>query len=414
MQDRIRRMYNEYPPAFWVLMLGTFIDRLGGYLLFPFFALYITDRFHIGLTQVGYLFAIFSVSSAIGGILGGALTDKIGRRFMLLFGLLVSGASSLLMGIVDDLNVFYALAGFVGLLSSAGGPAQQAMIADLLPDAKRTEGYGMHRVIFNISAAIGPALGGLLAANLGYMALFIGDAVTSAITALIVFLVIPETKPKLAEGQKEESLAQSVGGYGIVLKDSAFMFFLLITTLATIVYVQMNTTMPVFLRDQHGISPQGYGYLLALNATMVVFFQFWVTRRIRGKIPMVMMALGTLLYGIGFGMYGWGSTWLWFAFAMVVITIGEMVVAPIGTTLVARFAPEHMRGRYMAIFGFSWGIAFAIGPLLAGLISDNFDPNWVWYGSLVIGLISAAGYLGIYYSDRRARTGDAEEMPAAP
>jgi MFS family permease len=405
-------VYKEYPKPFWVLMLGTFIDRLGGYLIFPFFSLYITQRFDVGLTQVGILFAIFSVAGALGGILGGALTDKLGRRTMLIFGLVISGLSSLLMGIIDNLSLFYAFAGIVGLVSNAGGPAQQAMIADLLPDEKRTEGYGMHRVVFNVSAAVGPALGGLLAVSLGYMALFIADAVTSAITALIVYLAIPETKPQLAEGQVEETLVQSVGGYGTVFRDRAYMFFLFVTTLSTIVYVQMNSTMPVFLRDQHGIDASGYGLILALNATMVVLFQFWITRRIKGLPAMLVMTAGTLLYAIGFGMYGFGATWLWFAFAMVVITIGEMLVAPVGTTLVARFAPEQMRGRYMAIFGFSWGIAFAIGPLLAGYVNDAINPNYVWYAAFVIGLVSTMGYFSMHFADRK-RIAEPEESPAA-
>jgi MFS family permease len=410
--QRLLSVYNEYPKPFWVLMLGTFIDRLGGYLIFPFFSLYITQRFNVGLTQVGILFAIFSVTGALGGILGGALTDKLGRRTMLIFGLVISGLSSLLMGIIDNLSLFYAFAGIVGLVSNAGGPAQQAMIADLLPDEKRTEGYGMHRVVFNVSAAVGPALGGLLAVSLGYMALFIADAVTSAITALIVYLAIPETKPQLAEGQVEETLVQSVGGYGTVFRDRAYMFFLFVTTLSTIVYVQMNSTMPVFLRDQHGIEASGYGLILALNATMVVLFQFWITRRIKGLPAMLVMTAGTLLYAVGFGMYGFGATWLWFAFAMVVITIGEMLVAPVGTTLVARFSPEHMRGRYMAVFGFNWGIAFAIGPLLAGYVNDAIDPNFVWYAAFVIGLVSTMGYFAMHFADRK-RIAEPEESPAA-
>ena len=300
----------------------------------------------------------------------------------------------------------------MGLVSNAGGPAQQAMIADLLPDAQRTEGYGMHRIIFNVSAAIGPLLGGVLATSAGYNWLFIGDAITSFITALIVLALIPETKPKLAEGQAEESMVQSAAGYGVVFRDTAFMFFLLITALVTIVYVQMNSTMPVFMRDQAGLPVLDYGYILALNATMVVFLQFGITRLIKGQVPLHMMALGTLLYGIGFGMFGFGSTLLWFALAMVVITVGEMIVAPVGSTMVARFAPEHMRGRYMATFGFSWGIAFAIGPLLAGYVNDNIDPNWVWYGSLLIGVIGAVGYLAMQVGDRRAQTGGPEEIPA--
>jgi len=406
MQQRILNLYREYPKPFWVLMLANFIDRLGGSLLFPFFALYITQRFNVGMIQVGYLFAIFSLSSIVGGILGGALTDKFGRRSMLLFGLVASGLSTLLMA--------YIVAAFVGLLTNAGGPATQAMIADLLPEEKRTQGYALHRVIFNLAVTIGPALGGLIAAR-SYFLLFIFDAVISVIVAIIVFFGIQETKPALQEGQVEETVAQSVGGYRHVLADGLFIAFLLISTIVTIVYVQMNSTLGVFLRDQHGISPLYYGYILSLNAGMVVVMQFWITRMLKGWTPMVLMAVGTALYAIGFGMYGFGSTFLWFAFAMVVITIGEMVLAPEGTALVARFAPEHMRGRYMGMFGFTWGIAFAIGPLAAGYIMENYDPNWVWYVAFLLGTVGTLGYLVLHAAtQKRFAHLKVEESPAAP
>jgi MFS family permease len=109
-----------------------------------------------------------------------------------------------------------------------------------------------------------------------------------------------------------------------------------------------------------------------------------------------MMALGTLLYAIGFGMYGFVSTTAFFVLAMAILTIGEMIVAPVGQALVAKFSPEDMRGRYMAIFGFSWAIPFAIGPYLAGLILDNLDPRWLWYVAGVIGFLAVAGYLGLH------------------
>ena len=381
-------------------MLANFIDRLGGSLLFPFFALYITERFSVGMIEVGYLFAIFSLTSIVGGILGGALTDKFGRRSMLLFGLVASGLSTLLMAYIGSIAVFYTLAAFVGLLTNAGGPATQAMIADLLPEEKRTQGYALHRVIFNLAVTIGPALGGLIAAR-SYFLLFVFDAVISVIVAIIVFFGIAETKPALKEGQVEETVAQSVGGYRHILADGLFIAFLLISTIVTIVYVQMNSTLGVFLRDQHGISPLFYGYILSLNAGMVVVMQFWITRMLKNWKPMVLMAVGTALYAIGFGMYGFGSTFLWFAFAMVVITIGEMVLAPEGTALVARFAPEHMRGRYMGMFGFTWGIAFAVGPLAAGYIMENFDPNWVWYASFILASVGALGYLVLHAATQK-------------
>ena len=105
--QKIRFIYQDFPNTFWVLILALFVDRLGGALLFPFFALYMTQKFGIGMTQVGILFIIFSTMSLVGGFLGGALTDKLGRRWMIIFGLVMSALSSLSMGFVDDLRLLY-------------------------------------------------------------------------------------------------------------------------------------------------------------------------------------------------------------------------------------------------------------------------------------------------------------------
>src|SRR3989304_5977094 len=113
---------------------------------------------------------------------------------------------------------------------------------------------------------------------------------------------------------------------------------------------------------------------------MVVLFQFWITRRIEKLPPMLVMAAGTLLYAVGFAMYGFVGNYGMFILAMVVITIGEMLVAPVGQAIVVSFAPEQMRGRYSAVFGIlAWGMPFAIGPLLAGQIMDGPNPNLLWY-----------------------------------
>ena len=88
----------------------SFIDHLGGALMFPFLALYITSKFDVGMTEVGILFALFSISSFIGSALGGALTDRLGRRGMLIFSLISTSVSSVLMGLVNTLSMFYLLA----------------------------------------------------------------------------------------------------------------------------------------------------------------------------------------------------------------------------------------------------------------------------------------------------------------
>jgi len=401
---RIRSIYYEYRRSFWILVGATFIDRLGGSLLFPFFALYITKKFNVGMTEVGVLFALFSLSSFVGSFLGGALTDRVGRRAMLVFGLLASSFSTLLMGFVESLEVFYVLALLSGIFTDVAGPAHEAMVADLVPEEKRAEGYGILRVGFNLAVTIGPAIGGFLATR-SYQLLFISDAVISTITAGIVFFFIKETKPKTQPGTKPESVGTTFKGYGRVLRDGTFMLFVFTCILMGLVYMNMSTTLGVYLRDVHSVPESGYGTLLSINALMVVVLQFPITRRISDKPPFLMMAFGTALYAIGFAMYGMVTESIMFVLAMVIITVGEMIVAPVSQSLTARFAPADMRGRYMAIFGISWGIPFMIGPLLAGLILDNFNPNLLWYAAGLVGLLAV---LGFSYLQRHAHLANVE------
>ncbi len=389
--NRIHDIYDEYPRQFWLLVLSRFIDQLGGALIFPFLTLYITQKFNVGMTEVGVIFGIVAVAGFVGNVIGGALTDRLGRKGMVIFGLLTSAFVNLLLAFVNSIEIVYVGALFIGLFGNAGGPAAQAMVADLLPEKKRAQGFGILRVVFNLALTIGPAIGGLLATR-SYLLLFICDAVSSTITAIIVALAIRETRPEPTEGAIEETMAQTFGGYFDVLRNVPFILFVGAYILLSLVYIQMNTTLGVYLRDAHGVPAQGFGYILSMNAAMVVLFQFAITRRIAKYRPLIIMAVGTLLYAIGFGMYGFVSTYPFFVAAMVVITIGEMLVAPNSQALAAKFAPEDMRGRYMAIFGISGAIPFAIGPLLAGMIMDNADPRWLWYAAGLVGLVAAMAF----------------------
>ncbi len=390
--ERIHNIYGEYPRQFWILVLGMFIDTLGRTILNPFLLLYVTKKFDVGMTEVGMLFGLMSVANAVGRMLGGALTDRLGRKGMVIFGLVISGLSSLAMGLVGTFEMFFAVVLFVGLVASIGGPAHGAMIADLLPEEKRTGGFGIFRVVTNLSWVCGPVIGGLLATR-SYMPLFICDAVASTITGGIVLLAIRETRPAPREGEPEQTMGQTFAGYWDVLRDVTFTLFIGACILMTVVYIQLYTTLGVYLRDTHGVSEQAYGYLMSLNATAVVLLQIPIARRIARYRPMTMMALGTLLYAIGFGMYGLVSSYVLFIVAMFIITVGEMVVMPTSQALVAKIAPEDMRGRYMAVFGFGWVIPQAVGPLLAGLVMDNADPRWVWYAAGLLGLVGAAAFV---------------------
>jgi len=403
---RLQSTYHEYPSRFWVLAGASFIDRVGGTILQPFFALYVTHRFGVGMTEAGLLFSVFSVSGFAGNMLGGALTDRFGRKGMVLFGLIFSALSNLTMGFVGKLSTFYVLAVVVGFLSDVAGPAHGAMVADILPEHQRAEGFGVLRVVGNLAWIVGPTIGGLLASR-SFLLLFILDAACSLVTAGIVFRLLPETRPEARQTAQRESMASTFGGYFKVLSDGVFLSFILMAALMNLVYLQMYSTLSVYLRDVHAVPAQGYGFLMSANAILVVLTQFWLTRRIRRYPPMLMMAAGTALYMVGFAAYGFVAAYPAFLAAMLVITVGEMIVMPVSNALVARFAPAEMRGRYMAIAGVSWGIPAAIGPLAAGVILDNYNPNLVWYAAGALAAVAALGFL-LLHSAARARLASSE------
>lgn len=404
----IKKIYKEFPQKFWVVVMVSFIDHVGGTMLFPFFSLYITQHFNVGMTQAGIVLGIFSISGLFGQMIGGALTDKFGRRKLIIGGLIFSALSTLSLGFVNSFSVLIPLAVGIGLLSDIAGPAHSAMIADILPEEKRQEGFGVLRVVGNLAWIIGPTIGGFVAGK-SFLALFIADAIISCVVAFLFYLLIPETKPEPHPDHVPEGILKTFAGYTKVLRNGAFMAFLLAGMLMGIVYQQMYNSLSVFLNKYHNVPAQGYGFMLSASAIVVILFQFSVTRFSKKKPPFVVMAAGTLFYMLGFSMFGFINQYWLFVAAIVIITIGEMLVVPTSQSLATNFSPEEMRGRYMGVFGMVWMIPATFGPGLAGVILDNYNPNLLWYIGGVLCGISALAYFVLH-----ARLGKQARFAPAP
>jgi MFS family permease len=407
----ITKTFHEFPRLFWIVVLTRFIDALGSTILFPFFSLYVTQKFGVGMMQAGILLGMNSFFALAGSTVGGALADRFGRRRIILFGLVFSALSSISLGLANSIQLMYPLIVVVGLLASVANPAHEAMLADVLPESKRQEGYGILRVVFNYAWIVGTALGGLIATR-SFFALFVIDAVISCIVAAILFRLLPETKPKVQDeaSRKQESFWETIKGYRVVVRDLAFMGFVFSGMLALIVYIQQYGSLAVYLRDVHGISSQGYGIILSITGLEVVLFQFWISRRIRQRPPFLMMMLGAGIFAVGVFLYGIVSGFVMFVIAAVIVCIGEMFYFPTSQVVAAGFAPKEMRGRYMAIAGFISSVPNAIGPGAAGYVLDHLDPHLLWYIGSLFCIASAIGYLILH-----VRLGSQERFaPALP
>jgi MFS family permease len=397
---RLRATRDEYPRQFWTIFFGTFVNSLGSNLVFPFFSLYFTTRLGYTMTEMGFIFALYAISSMGSQLLGGELVDRLGRKPIMVLSLFFGGISSLGLGLVGTVGVansllyMTVLTVFAGVTGAIFGPAVNAMVADLVGNEKRTQAFGLLRVVQNLGVAVGPAIGGFIATR-SYLLLFVIAAVSSVLYGFIVLVFTRETRPVAVTASSAGQIhteADNSAGLRRVLADRSFILFCAIYVVALMVWSQATTTLPVYLNKSFGITEQWYGLLMSLNAAMVVLLQFPITSVTRRYVPANMMALGALLFAAGFGLYAFVMALPMFFVAQAVWTTGEMIATPVSQAFVADAAPANMRGRYMGVYGLVFTMAFGIGPLAGGAIMDNFGGRYIWYAAIVLCVFAAVAF----------------------
>ena len=197
----------------------------------------------------------------------------------------------------------------------------------------------------------------------------------------------------MPQAESASAKVSSPVGYGVLLRDRHFLAFCLISALAVVPASIMMVLLPIYAKEQYGVIESQYGFIMATNAAMVVFFQYPVTQLTKRYPHLPVLAVGTLLYGLGVGSVALGQGFIAFLVSMIVTTLGELILVPTGTALAANLSPPDMRGRYMGVYGLTWSLAFGVGPVIGGLLNDNIAPVAIWYGALVMGLLATAGFV---------------------
>lgn len=395
---RLRTIFNAYPRQFWLLFTGLLISTIGASMIWPFLMIYASERLNLPLGTTTILITINSVMGLIFSFIAGPIIDRFGRKWMMALSLGVNGIGFFLMSHANTLPAFAAIMAMQGAFNPLYRVGADAMMADLIPADRRVDAYSLLRMSNNIGVSLGPAIGGVIATQSYDLAFYIAAAGMIAYSILVI-VQAKETLPQ--RNTLEVKPKERFGGYGHILKDRPFMSFIGAFTLNQLCAAIIWVLLGVYAKENYNLSESLYGLIPTTNALMVVFLQVWVTSFVKRYKPLKALAFGAIFYAIGAGSIALGAGFWGFWISMVITTIGELIMSPTASTLVANMAPADMRGRYMSLYGLTWGIAQGIGPLAGGMLSDNFGPHAIWYGAAFIGLTSV---LAFSFLSRREKT----------
>jgi MFS family permease len=375
----LRRNLRELPAAAWLLVAGSFVNWFASFAI-VFLVLYLTRR-GFAVAQAGLAVGAYGLGEMLAGALGGHLADRLGRRTTMGISMLASAATVMALYFVQPYPAIVAVSFLAGVATESWRPASRALVTDLVPEAQRVTAFATVRLAGHLGVAGGSVAAGFLA-DRSFFWVFLSDALTSTVFALIALLLLPPGRRARPEEDAE------TGGYRAVLRDPPFLGFLVGTLLVAFVYFQSQATLPLHVVREVGLDNADFGLLLSLNAVLVVLLELpisAVTMRYPAK-PVV--ALGFLLIGLGFGLTGAATSLPLLLLTVAVWTLGEMVAAPVSYAYVAHIAPEHLRGRYQGAYGVFFGSGSITGPAL-GTFLFTHGPARFWALCGVLGLAGA-------------------------
>jgi MFS family permease len=384
----LKNLYQQYPPQFWLMISGVAISTAGGSMIWPFMLIYASGKLNLPLSTVATLISINAGTGLLASLIAGFLADHIGRKIVMNFSLITTGVAYFLMMHAQTYLHFVGLMIMIGLSNPMYQVGADAMLADIIPPEKRTDAYTINRIAHNAAFAIGPAIGGFLAAT-SYNLAFLGASSGFIIYGILLFFLARETLTHTTPPTDHEPVR--TGGFRLVLQDKPFMTFVTLVSLGLIAPTMLWILMPVYAKTNFGIPENLYGWIPTTNALMCVFIQYFVTLITRKRPALTVVAGGMFIYALGAGSVALMSSFWGFWLSMVILTFGELALVPTASKYVADSSPASLRGRYMSIYWLGWGLARTLSPLIGGFLNDAIAPRAIWIGGLLIGLSSSLG-----------------------
>jgi MFS family permease len=390
----LRSILGAYREAFaglnrsvWLLSLATLVNRSGTMVL-PFLVLYLVKNLGFETTAAGAAIGLYGAGGVLGSYLGGWLCDRVAPRWVIAGSLALTGVGFIVLGrLTAHPSIFVAMC-LLGLVGEGFRPATSTALAAAAPPELRTRAFALNRLAINMGMSFGPSVGGFLAMR-SYDWLFIVDGGTCLLAA--AFLVVAFRGGNVKAEKQEVAAAPGRSPW----QDGPFLMMMGLFFLLALVTFQMTSTFGLTLRDLYGLREGQIGLVMAVNTVLIVAFEMILVHRVGAMNPVRLVGLGGFLFGLGFAMLPFGSTFSYAVCAAVVWTVGEMLSFPLSAGVVANRAGDANRGVYMGLFTISFEGAWIFSPILGTWIYQTWGPKTLWLGCGAVGLVLLVGFQAV-------------------
>ncbi|MFD2169212.1 MDR family MFS transporter [Tumebacillus lipolyticus] len=375
--------FGGFHPVVYTLLIGTIITTIARSMSFPFLAIYLTQNTELSPGVIGSIIGLGPLAGTFGGFIGGALSDFVGRKKVVVFALL--GISLSFVGFTYTTTpwLLAVLSVTNGLSGSFFAPVSKALMADLTEESRRMRIFSLRYWTVNIGFVMGPMLGALAGLS--------GSSQTFLIAA-IVYFVYPLFLLMLMRRFKVGEITQTRGEsfklkevLKVVVQDRVLRWFVLGGTLGIMVHGQMSVTLGQHLEREFTNGILMFSTLLSINAFVVIVCQIPLAKWIEKRTPLFGVVLGALLFALGDLGFAFSTGWVLFIMSMVIFTIGEIFIIPSEYVLLDRITPEGMRGTYYGTQTFT-ELGNFMGPWIGGMVLGSFGGSimFIMFGSIAL------------------------------
>ena len=406
------------PLMFWGLWVTLLILWMGRFVT-SFLSMYLVSDMHVSAGVAGTIVSMYGFGGIFGCLYGGALSDRFGRPAMIVIGNLGSAAMLVLLAFIGNPWIMAIALLVYGTISSMPTPAVAAYVSDVVPFRKQKRAYSLQTWAANFGFAIGPIIANQLV-KISYALMFYAEAAVLVFATILMIVFFKEVglgkrpRGEVAPARASQSAESAAGNavehavkqtgesqrpqrfsvwrsYRRACADGALMSMVVLMFLYTLAYYQIVSGLPISM-TQIGLGTDEYSSLLTINGGLLCLLQIPAIGLFQRMSNTRVLVLGMSITAVGYAFQIGANSWVAFAIATVLWTLGELGTFPIAATTVANIAPKDVRGTYQGLYNLVWSLSNAFSPLVGGWILNAFGSRVLWICCTVMFVIVAIGF----------------------